>query len=157
MRCDRGMYACIAGNCGSASLGFTLIYQAGLAGRRFSAFTRLLRSLHAPFPSSFRLQVGKVTQRSSSSEPLFSARRISSWVKWRTASAYLAHPRKSLRGRLALGGGATRTRPRLAGSDALCSAVRKAAWSLPPHAGPNAATAYRQVASTAWTRARRDL
>src|SRR6266700_1229744 len=89
MRCDRGMYACIAGSCGSASLGFTLIYQAGLAGQRFSAFTRFPRFSHAPFPFSFRIQVGEMTRRLYSSGPPFSARRISYWVKWRTSSIAL--------------------------------------------------------------------
>lgn len=60
----RGMYACIAGSYGSASLGFTLIYQAGLAGQRFSVFTRFPRFSHAPFPFGFRVQVGEMTQRS---------------------------------------------------------------------------------------------
>src|SRR5450755_2684193 len=90
MRCHRGMYAFIAGSYGSAGVGFTLIYQAGLAGQRISAFTRFPRFSHAPFPFAFRFQVGEMTRRPYSSVPPFSARRISSWVKWRTSSAYLA-------------------------------------------------------------------
>src|SRR6266571_4306272 len=89
MRCNRGMYAFIAGSYGSASVGFTLIYQAGLAGQRLSAFTRFPRFSHAPFPFAFRFQVGEMTRRPYSSVPPFSARRISLWVKWRTSSAYL--------------------------------------------------------------------
>src|SRR5712691_627167 len=89
MRFHRGMDAFLAGSCGSASLGFTLIYQAGLAGQRFSAFTRFPRFSHAPLPFGFRVQVGEMTRRSYSSGPPFSARRISYWVKWRTSSAYL--------------------------------------------------------------------
>ena len=100
MRCNRGMYAFIAGNCGSASLGFTLIYQAGLAGQRISAFTRFPRFSHAPFPFAFRFQVGEMTRRPYSSVPPFSARRISSWVKWRTSSAYLRYLRRMKLGSL---------------------------------------------------------
>src|SRR6266851_3054212 len=35
-RCRREMYAFIAGSCGSASVGFTCFYQAGLAEQGFS-------------------------------------------------------------------------------------------------------------------------
>jgi len=52
------MYAFIAGNCGSASVGFTCFYQAGLAEQGFSVFTPFPLSQHAPFPFSFRIQVG---------------------------------------------------------------------------------------------------
>ena len=58
------MYAFIAGGCGSASLGFTCLYQAGLAEQGFSAFTPFPLSQHAPFPFGFHLQVGWVTQKS---------------------------------------------------------------------------------------------
>jgi hypothetical protein len=50
------MYAFIAGNCGSASVGFTV--QAGLAEQGFSVFTPFPLSQHAPFPFSFHIQVG---------------------------------------------------------------------------------------------------
>jgi len=58
------MYAFIAGNCGSASVGFTCVYQAGLAGQRFSIFTRFPLFSHALFPFGFRVQVGEMTQKS---------------------------------------------------------------------------------------------
>jgi hypothetical protein len=52
------MYAFIAGNCGSASVGFTCFYQAGLAEQGFSVFTPFPLSQHALFPFSFHIQVG---------------------------------------------------------------------------------------------------
>jgi hypothetical protein len=58
------MYAFIAGSCGSASLGFTCLYQAGLAEQGFSVFTPFPLSQHALFPFGFHLQVGWVTQKS---------------------------------------------------------------------------------------------